>query len=133
MKNVTTGENAQTSETTRAPAMARKTMLVLTAVLALGSTANLNAGDYENRFGYDIEPSILIPIGLMFGVAVTKRFSTPVQVLAGLTGASVLTSTNPNVRDKSVKAYNAYKAYKKGPSEKSKRIAAERRLANEGK
>ncbi len=40
MKNVTTGEHAQTIETTRAPAMARKTMLVLTAVLALGSTAN---------------------------------------------------------------------------------------------
>ncbi len=125
MKNVTTGEHAQTSETTRVPAMARKTMLVLTAMLALGSTANLNADDSS--------PIPWMSTGMLVGVIIGNAINKESKLIVGvggLLGMAAGAAAHPGTRDKVSRLYGLVL---NGPSEKSKRIAAERRLANGGK
>ncbi len=129
MKNVTTGEHAQTSETTRVPAMARKTMLVLTAVLALGSTTNLNADD-SSPIPWMSTGTL---IGVIIGNAINKESKLIVGV-GGLLGMTAGAAAHPGTRDKVSRLCGLVL---NGPSEESKRaaarIVAERRLANGGK
>ena len=130
MKTVISGDLSTTSKTTRVPAMARKTMLVLTAVLALGSTANLNAGDMLTEEG--TKAFVIGTAGAIIGSGLSYATNNnPIggALIGGVTGGAIGKGIHNKIFRKTYGAFQGLIS----PSEESKRIAAERRLAKGGK